>query len=171
MRLDKFSNPIFDETDLFNHLYQGDEASLEKIKDLILETSANCSSLEEVLNFQFKRAELSNDNSLEEVDKLNQQNWFIPKEYHNFSIEQYCLDLCQSDLERLRVVEEMEAFRDHNMIPLLQWLKYFVDNCLTNNVLWGVGRGSSVASFVLYLLGVHQIDPIKYNLDWREFLR
>ena len=35
----------------------------------------------------------------------------------------------------------------------------------------GVGRGSSVASYILYLIGVHRIDSIKYNLDWKEFLR
>jgi DNA polymerase III alpha subunit len=40
-----------------------------------------------------------------------------------------------------------------------------------NNVVWGVGRGSSVASYVLYLLGVHKIDSLKYNLDIHEFLK
>ena len=39
------------------------------------------------------------------------------------------------------------------------------------NVLWGVGRGSSVASYALFLIGVHKIDSVKYDLDWREFLR
>ena len=57
------------------------------------------------------------------------------------------------------------------MIRILQWLKYFVDTCLANNIVWGVGRGSSVSSFVLYLLNVHRIDSIKYNLNWQEFLR
>jgi DNA polymerase III alpha subunit len=56
-------------------------------------------------------------------------------------------------------------------MQLLQWLKYFVDTCLAENIIWGVGRGSSVSSFVLYLLNVHRIHSIKYNLDWREFLR
>jgi DNA polymerase III alpha subunit len=36
---------------------------------------------------------------------------------------------------------------------------------------WGVGRGSSVASYVLFLIGVHRIDSMKYNLDYKEFLR
>ena len=40
-----------------------------------------------------------------------------------------------------------------------------------NNLIWGVGRGSSVASYVLYLLGVHRIDSLHYNLDIAEFLR
>ena len=57
------------------------------------------------------------------------------------------------------------------MMPLLQWLKYLVDTCRANNIVWGVGRGSSVSSFVLFLIGVHKIDSIKYDLDWRDFLR
>jgi len=57
------------------------------------------------------------------------------------------------------------------MMDLLRWLKYFVDYCRDNKILWGVGRGSSVASYVLYLIGVHKIDPLKYNLDWQDFLR
>jgi DNA polymerase III alpha subunit len=39
------------------------------------------------------------------------------------------------------------------------------------NIVWGVGRGSSVASYVLYLIGVHKIDSLYYNLDVEEFLR
>jgi len=50
-------------------------------------------------------------------------------------------------------------------------LKYLVDVMKENHVIWGVGRGSSVASYVLYLLGVHRIDSIYYELDPAEFLR
>jgi DNA polymerase III alpha subunit len=57
------------------------------------------------------------------------------------------------------------------MLDLLRWLKYFVDTAKQRNIIWGVGRGSSVASYVLYLIGVHKIDSIKYKLDWKEFLR
>ena len=48
---------------------------------------------------------------------------------------------------------------------------YLVDIMQENKVIWGVGRGSSVASFVLYLIGIHKINPITHDLDWREFLR
>ena len=67
--------------------------------------------------------------------------------------------------------EELDAFKARNMLDLLRWLKYFVDTCSKEGIVWGVGRGSSVSSYVLYLIGVHSIDPIKFNLDWREFLR
>jgi DNA polymerase III alpha subunit len=57
------------------------------------------------------------------------------------------------------------------MLDLLRWLKFFVDTCRKEGIIWGVGRGSSVASYVLFLIGVHKIDSLKYNLDWQEFLR
>ena len=56
-------------------------------------------------------------------------------------------------------------------MDLLRYLRYFVDVLRANNVIWGVGRGSSVASFVLFLLGVHRINSLYYDLDPREFLR
>jgi len=57
------------------------------------------------------------------------------------------------------------------MLDLLKWLKYLVDTMRQNNIVWGVGRGSSVSSYVLYMLGVHKIDSLKYNLDFKEFMR
>jgi DNA polymerase III alpha subunit len=70
-----------------------------------------------------------------------------------------------------RANEELHAFAKHNMFNLLRYMIYLVDFMRENNIVWGVGRGSSVASYVLYLIGVHKIDSIKYELDWREFLR
>jgi DNA polymerase III alpha subunit len=62
-------------------------------------------------------------------------------------------------------------FQERNLFDLLRYLKYLVDTLRANNMIWGVGRGSSVASYVLYLLGVHRIDSMFYDLDAREFLR
>jgi DNA polymerase III alpha subunit len=50
-------------------------------------------------------------------------------------------------------------------------MKYIVDTLRANNVVWGVGRGSSVASYVLHIIGVHKIDPIKYNIPIEEFFK
>ena len=69
------------------------------------------------------------------------------------------------------MLEEYQVFEQRGLLNLLKWVKFFVDVCTENNIFWGVGRGSSSASYVLYLLGLHLIDPIKYDLDWRDFLR
>jgi DNA polymerase III alpha subunit len=73
--------------------------------------------------------------------------------------------------EYKRVCEELDAFKQYDMENLLRYMVYLVDFMRENNIVWGVGRGSSVASYVLYLIGVHRIDSIQYGLDWREFLR
>jgi DNA polymerase III alpha subunit len=69
------------------------------------------------------------------------------------------------------VGQELLLYQERGLFDLLRYLKYLVDVMRGNHVIWGVGRGSSVASYVLYLLGVHRIDSMFYDLDVREFLR
>ena len=167
MHLDKFSNPIFTEQDLFNALYKGQTL----VSDLIVESNPNTKSLEEVSNIKFLDPYPENlEVSVAEFDLASQQDWFMPDEYKTMDIEGYLVTVCPKEHYQ-RLIEELQEYRARNMLDLLRWLKYFVDTCNSKNVLWGVGRGSSVASYVLFLLGVHSIDSIKYNLDWQEFLR
>jgi DNA polymerase III alpha subunit len=65
----------------------------------------------------------------------------------------------------------MKLFNKKGFIKVLQFLIYFIDTLRNNNVVWGVGRGSSVSSFCLFLIGVHKINPLLYELDYKEFLR
>ena len=104
-------------------------------------------------------------------DQNNRLDWFMPNEYKHLDIEDLVLGLCKTPTETERVQEEMILYKSHAMMDVLQFLKYMVDTLRKNNIVWGVGRGSSVASYVLYLLGVHKVDSIKYNLDPTEFLR
>jgi DNA polymerase III alpha subunit len=73
--------------------------------------------------------------------------------------------------EITRVDEEWLAYQDRNMEDLLRYMVYLVDFMREHNIVWGVGRGSSVASYILYLIGVHKVNSIQFGLDWREFLR
>jgi DNA polymerase III alpha subunit len=57
------------------------------------------------------------------------------------------------------------------LFDVLKYLKYLVDVMTQNQLIWGVGRGSSVASFVLYKIGVHRVDSLYYDLDIKEFLK
>jgi DNA polymerase III alpha subunit len=169
MRLDQFNNPIFNEADIFDALYVGHQEALSKI---IAEDNSEILKFCELSNIKFTKLDPSTyDLSVEEYDKLLQKEWFMPTDYYNFDIEQYCISKCSNHDEHTRVTNELAEYKNRGMIPLLQWLKYFVDTCIANNIVWGVGRGSSVSSFVLFLIGVHKIHSIKYNLDWQDFLR
>jgi DNA polymerase III alpha subunit len=94
----------------------------------------------------------------------------MPDTYKTLDIEELLVNLCPAGNYQ-RLIEELQEFKSRDMINLLRWLKYLVDTLRTNNITWGVGRGSSVASYVLFLIGVHKIDSVKYNLDYQEFLR
>lgn len=102
--------------------------------------------------------------------QINSNNWFLPEKYKNIDIEQYLIDLCPKDnLDRLML--ELSLFKKNNMIMVLKSMKFLVDTMREHNILWGVGRGSSVASYALFLIGVHKIDSIKYNLSITEFFK
>lgn len=99
------------------------------------------------------------------------QDWLIPKQYLDMDIEQYILSLARDNIDLDRINWELEQFRTRNLIPVLRTIKYLVDLMQQHDVVWGVGRGSSVSSLILFLLGVHRIDPIKWKLDAAEFFK
>jgi hypothetical protein len=111
------------------------------------------------------------DISVPEFDREKQHRWFMPETYQNIDIAQHILGLCTTQEQLQRVGQELLMFQEHELFNLLKYLRYLVDVMHDNQVIWGVGRGSSVASYVLYLLGVHRIDSMFYDLDPREFLR
>jgi DNA polymerase III alpha subunit len=100
-----------------------------------------------------------------------QSEWLMPKEYKELDIAKWVLDQCQHQEELQRVGEELLLFQERELFDLLRYLKYLVDTFRKNKIVWGVGRGSSVASYVLYLIGVHKIDSLYYQLDITEFLK
>jgi DNA polymerase III alpha subunit len=106
-----------------------------------------------------------------DFDNKLQSNWSMPNSYKEFDIAKYVLELCQSDQELQRVGQELLLFQERDMFPLLRYLKYLVDTMRENNIVWGVGRGSSVSSFVLFLIGIHRINSLYYDLSIDEFLK
>lgn len=167
MRLDKYSNPIFNEQDLFDALYKGYKFNPADL--MFVQHTKDIWALEEQLGFKFNDP-IDALVSTEEFDNIMQHEWNMPDEYKVMDIEGFLVSQCPKENYQ-RLIDELQEFRARNMLDLLRWLKYFVDTCTKNNIVWGLGRGSSVASYVLYLIGIHSIDPIKFNLDWQEFLR
>jgi DNA polymerase III alpha subunit len=109
--------------------------------------------------------------SLAEFDRAQQKQWLMPAEYINIDLLDNLIKKCTSRSEIDRVNLEYKKFEKNNLIPLLHYIVFLIDNMRENNIVWGVGRGSSVASFILFLIGIHKINPLKYNLDFDEFLK
>lgn len=111
------------------------------------------------------------DGDVDAFHAHNQSNWSMPGEYKQLDIAEYVLSLCSIDAELQRVGEELLLYQERNLFDLLRFMKYLVDTLRKNNIVWGVGRGSSVSSYILYLLGVHKINSMYYDLDIKEFLK
>jgi DNA polymerase III alpha subunit len=105
------------------------------------------------------------------VDQISKnRDWFIPDDYYP-NLTEMLYGMCETKEQTDRVSQELELYIKNDMLDVLFVMKYIVDTLRANNVVWGVGRGSSVASYVLYLIGVHKVDSIKYNLPIEEFFK
>lgn len=113
-----------------------------------------------------------------DIELINEDlyNWNTPEEYTILDIDIYCAtklaDFNLTSGEYIdRLSYELDEMQKRNMTPLIKHLIYLIDHFRKNEVVWGVGRGSSCASLVLYLIGLNAIDPIKYEIPIDEFLR
>ena len=172
MITDRLGIPVYSKQDILDIIYQG---NLNALKTILVDINSNEFDKFNLAARDAGVTELRQyyplDISVTEFDRALQEDWLMPDEYKNMDIAKWVLDRCIGQDQLQRVGAELLEFQKRDMMNLLKWMKYFVDTCRTNQVVWGVGRGSSVASYVLYLIGVHRIDSMKYNLDWQEFLR
>jgi DNA polymerase III alpha subunit len=170
MTNDRYGQIIYTEQDLVDLLLGGHEIS--KLDQIIVDTSVNIDSILEIVESRLNFVHATDSiESIQEFDQRLQSHWHMPQEYCQMDIAEYVLSLCSTSEQLQRVGQELLLYADQNLFNLLRYLKYLVDVMKANNVIWGVGRGSSVASYVLYLLEVHRVDSMYYNLDIREFLR
>ena len=170
MKTDQYGQIIYNESDLVSMVMRG--ITVDHLRGMLVESgvtletaSAYLEQVPELVEYAFT------DMTVEEFDQMKQNSWHMPDEYKHMDIAEYILSLCDSPARLQRCGEELLLFQERNLFDLLRYLKYLVDTLQANRMIWGVGRGSSVASYVLYLLGVHRIDSMFYDLDAREFLR
>lgn len=168
MRNDKYGRQILDEDELFI-AYMTDPDLC--IRECIVNKHINFDDILELEHKPKITVYEETNISIEEFDTKFRNNWYMPIEYSDMDIAQHLLDLCKTDYELQRVGEELIKFQERDMFPLLRYCKYLVDTMRKNNIVWGVGRGSSVSSYVLYLLGIHRINSIHYDLSIDEFLK
>jgi hypothetical protein len=168
MKIDQYGQMIFDEQDLVNQIMQGNRELDGYVVDLLVQLDQAVALLEHMPELV---QHVDQNVSVEEFDRVCQQNWHMPKSYQTLDIAELVLSLCDNDSELQRCGQELLLYQERDLFDLLRYLKYLVDVMNDNNVIWGVGRGSSVASYVLYKLRVHRIDSLHYDLDPAEFLR
>lgn len=171
MKSDRVGRIVFNEADIVNMVMSGQP--LADLNGLIvtpwidLETAATM--LDDVPKF-IDYDKLAQE-SVEVFDHRCQGRWHMPDEYQQLDIAAHIIAMCDTPAKLQRVGNELLLYQERGLFNLLRYLKYLVDVMRDNQVIWGVGRGSSTASYVLYLLGVHRIDSMYYDLDVSEFLR
>jgi len=171
MRVDQVGQIVYNEDDLCNLVMQGH--NLKALPGLLVEGKLDLETAAAILEDvpMFIRYDGVANESTEEFDHRCQNNWYMPQKYKDLDIAEHVLSLCASDAELQRCGQELLLFQERDLFNLLRYLVYLVDTMRENKLIWGVGRGSSVASYVLYKLGVHRIDSLYYELDPAEFLR
>lgn len=171
MELDRYSRRIIKEKDVIDILYKNPTADLSA---MYLDDSFKHNHAIEVNYSELSRLPELNklDVEIDEWHKQNQADWMMPEDYKNLDIASWVLNTCEgNETELQRCGQELLEYAARDLFPLLQYLKYLVDIMQNNGVVWGVGRGSSVASFVLYKIGVHRINSIEYQLPLEEFFK
>ena len=158
--LDNKGNMFLDDNDIIELMLQN-----KRVKILPKQT-------ESFIDFTNKCKTYNLDNPFELDISVDKIIWNIPQEYNLIDLKTYIKDRhVLSKDQWFRVESELEEFSKRNLTDLLKFLIYLVDTARKNNIIYGVGRGSNIASYVLFLLGVHRIDSYKYNLDIKEFLK
>ena len=169
----QFGEMIFSESDICDLIMQGRD--LESLSGMLVDESVNIEQVTQYVddyNHTLTYPVLQADTvTVPAFDLKLQQRWHMPAQYKNLDIAEHVLKLCRNDAELQRCGQELLLYQARDLFPLLQYLVYLVDVMRENRVIWGVGRGSSVASYVLYKLGVHRIDSMFYDLSIDEFLR
>ena len=169
IKINETGDCIFTEQDAIDLLYTNPDFDISK---LFFELTEQYNNSIKDTGVDFEQLQTVPDRSSPaDVDKANINNWHMPQKYYDIDVLQWLLDKCQNDFEKKRVEQEYLLFEKKKFIKVLQFLIYFIDTLRANNVVWGVGRGSSVASFCLFLIGVHKINPLQYDLNITEFLR
>jgi len=174
MNYNKFGQAYTTEAELCDLLYQNPELDISRF--MVEDPGVYNQSREQTYSDlpilrRYVPVDYKDDVPVELFDHAQQSRWYMPEEYQTLDIAKHVLSLCQTDAELQRVGEELILYQERDLFNLLRYLKYFVDTMRKNSVLWGLGRGSSVASYVLYLLGVHRVNSMYYDLDIKEFLK
>ena len=174
MKTDELGIPRFSNRDLIDMIYSG---NADKVHVVLCDANDDVDKFNEAMEQQgFDKLQkyIPIDVDEKTFDGALQSEWFMPDEYKDINVFEYVLRKAEIPCEQHvqdRIWEELQEYEKRDMHNLLRYMIYLVDFMRENNIVWGVGRGSSVASYVLYLIGVHKINSIQYDLDWREFLR
>jgi DNA polymerase-3 subunit alpha len=141
------------------------ERMIEDFKN-IPEAIENTQRIVEVCNFEFKLGEIK-------MPRFETPNGKSPEEY----LEELCYEglkkrygekVEQKVLDRLKY--ELDVIKKTGFASYFLIVQDFVNWAKSQRIVVGPGRGSVGGSLVAYVLGITEIDPLKYDLLFERFL-
>lgn len=105
--------------------------------------------------------------------------WELPQKYQDLDlcvhvgncfeaiITRYTKDEAHKAIDRIEL--ELEEVEKRGMTQFMRTVIFIIDELRKNKIVWGVGRGSSCASYLLFLIGLHVVDCVKMDVSAEEF--
>lgn len=110
----------------------------------------------------------------EKIDNNKRRDeWFMPDFYKTLNLQEL-FDIMSKelpDIYKVRVKYELSLYQEKGYDNFLRYCVYLSTLVNQKKIVVGCGRGSSCASYLLFLLGLHMVDSVKYDIDVREFLK
>lgn len=107
-------------------------------------------------------------------------DWTIPEKYKSLDVVEYLfnahamlfehLDPVEFEKREERLAKEIVLYQKQDLFDVLRAIIWIINTLTAANTVWGIGRGSSVSSYALYVVGVHDVDSYAYDLDIDDFL-
>jgi DNA polymerase III alpha subunit len=107
--------------------------------------------------------------------------WRLPNEYKDLDIlyrvfmnfeviaarQKYTPE--QSEIAAARIMSELDEIEQRGMKEFMRTIIYVLDTFREKGIVWGVGRGSSCACYILFVLGLHAVDCVLHEIPLEEF--
>ena len=163
----------------FNHLYPDRPISFADI-DVYLQNRKDIGTWYEEAGIT--RTDIY-ENTLEIADKVGEYDYLEnlsllpkPKKDAHTQLNQMCMDelqvrgLIDNEVYVDRLNEELQVIKDKDFASYFLVVGDMINWAKDNSIMVGPGRGSAAGSLVCYLMGITQVDPIKYDLLFFRFI-
>ena len=117
-------------------------------------------------------------NKLKQKTSLNNIStaWTIPEEYQKMDVLSRInsIDVANDDMYIKRIKRrdhEYSLFVKYGLEDILKVVFFIVDTFRKENIVWGTGRGSSCSSYLFYLIGLHSVDVVRYEIPISDFFK
>ena len=121
--------------------------------------------------FSDKSVQLSPSEKINNIKRRDE--WFMPDFYKTLNLKEL-FDIMSNglpDIYKERVDYELNLYHEKGYDNFLRYCVYLSTIVNQKKIVVGCGRGSSCASYLLFLLGLHMVDSVKFDIDVREFLK